>query len=231
MGEILLPFTFNNGVLSSGTVVKDYSTLGDFGGPSQVSFSPDGNRVAVSTWGVPQFGAASDNIDSTIQKPSRIYFYDVTSDASSITLSSAGIFQKTGVSGSIGFSWSSDSEIVFVANFNLADTGTNVLTNGVTVISVTGATGTTTFDTTLFVSGTGDGTNGNEVCWTWLSPDNTRLYTASFATNKITYFKVSKTGALSYDSSYTRILQITDPDTKDIYVTRGGGVPFMFLGP
>ena len=107
----------------------DYGRLGNYGGPSQVGLSPDGSKVAVTTWGVPQFGASGNTVGSSIQEPSRVYFYDVVSTSTVLTLIPAGIFEKVGVSGSIGFSWSSDNNRVYVANFNLANTGTTTLTN------------------------------------------------------------------------------------------------------
>ncbi len=214
-------FTFSDGVLSSIGTVATYDD-GQWGGPATVAFSPNGDKVAVSTWGVAQFGAGI-TTTSAVQGESRVYFYDVTYDPTTpaLTLAAAGIFEQEGISGSIGLSWNPDSDSVFVANFNL-DANTD-LQNGVTVLDANGATGANTFDTVLFSAGIGDGTNGNEVCWTWLSPDGMRLYTASFASNKVTYFNVdTTTQQITFNQSITRILQTNAPDTKDIFIPKNG---------
>lgn len=227
----LVAFQFNNdtGELSAPTPVATYSS-GNWGGPAQVSFSPNGERVAVTTWGVAQFGNGVPN--AAVQRPSRIYFYTVSTNPT-LTLTAAGIFEKPGLSGSIGFNWGNNNDRVFVANFNLATTdtftadGDDSMGNfGATVISATGATGTNTFATIL--SGSDPQTNQtNEVCWTWLS-DN-RLYTSSFGSNVLSYFTISD------DANSTLIPQISyirkDPaigpvlptgDSKDITIVNNG---------
>ncbi len=220
-------FEFNSGVLSSPTIVDTYRSA-TWGGPSQVAFSPNGEKVAVTTWGIAQFnGNGSTNVqltDARIQQPSRVYFYDATTTGGNLVLSKAGIFEKTGLSGSIGFSWGKDSDRVFVANFNLAATGTlttDITTDsGVTVLNANTATGTNTFNTLL--SSSNPSGSSNEVCWTWLSSDNTRLYTASFASNKVSYFSVANdaSSTLTHQQSLVRQgIQVPGGDTKDMWVT------------
>ncbi len=226
----LVVFQFSNGALSNPIQVATY-TSGNWGGPSQASFSPDGTQVAVSTWGVAQFGNGDAN--AAVQRPSRIYFYDVTFGASAITLTSSGIFQKEGLSGSIGLSWGKYSDRVFVANFNLAATDTsgnsdNVVPNyGATVISANGATSTNVFNSVLS-NASPDNNLTNEVCWTWLSDDNTRLYTSNFGSNILSYFSVASdaNSSLTSKADYPRQGINGSPlpagDNKDIFITNNG---------
>lgn len=230
----LVAFEFNTttGVLASPTVVATY-TSPNYGGPSQVGFSPDGKKVAVTTWGVPHFGSTGVNAD--VQRPSRIYFYDATITSGQLSLIRTSIFEKKGVSGSIGFSWHSDSDKIFVANFNVAAVAgaqADFVTNyAVTVVSATGTGAGITFSNVIANSAPqdSDGTTtiGNEVCWTWLSADNSRLYTASFASNRVSYFSVASSGALTHQATYKRngiegVADLPAGDSKDLWLSSNG---------
>ncbi|MCZ6791070.1 MAG: beta-propeller fold lactonase family protein [Candidatus Dadabacteria bacterium] len=204
-------FEFNDGVLSSPRTVVTYES-GDHGGPTQVAFSPDGSKVGVSTWGVAQFGKDV-TTNAEVQGASRLYVYDVSSSANGLELINERYFQQPGISGSIGYSWSPDSNNVFVANFNLALAPKSWETYGITVIS-TGAKPELVGHAEI--PGTDD-----EACWTLLTPDGTNLYAASFAKNKVSFFEVSPTDGLTLKQSLTRT-NVPLADTKDMYITKDG---------
>jgi hypothetical protein len=44
------------------------------GGTSQISFSPDGRKLAVSTWGIPHFLTEDPKLEE--MHPSRVYVYN-----------------------------------------------------------------------------------------------------------------------------------------------------------
>jgi hypothetical protein len=204
-------FKFNDGVLSSPTTVVTYES-GDHGGPTQVAFSPDGTKAAVTTWGLAQFGeGVTTNAD--VQGTSRLYVYDVSGSADNLTLTNGRHFEHRGVSGSIGYSWASDSDGVYIANFNLALTPESYEDYGVTSVS-TGAS--PELLSHAEIPGVDD-----EACWTWLSPDGTRLYAASFAKNKVSYFEVSPDHELTHKQTLVR-RDVPAADTKDMFITSDG---------
>jgi len=205
-------FEFNDGVLSSPRTVVTYES-GEHGGPTQVAFSPGGSKVGVSTWGVAQFGKDV-TTNAEVQGASRFYVYDVSSSVNGLELINERHFQQPGISGSIGYSWSPDSNNVYVANFNLALAPKSWEAYGITVIS-TGATPELVGHAEI--PGTDD-----EACWTLLTADGKRLYAASFAQNKVTLFDVSPTDGLTLKQSLTRT-NVPPADTKDMFITKDGG--------
>jgi hypothetical protein len=113
----LAVFTFNqmNGLLEFKTIGATYMD-GSHGGPTTVEFNSTGTKIAVSTWGVPHF--ATPEPDLTLQKPGRLYIYNFSAG----NLSQTGIYEETGVSGNIGFSWSPNDQYIYLSNFNLHST-------------------------------------------------------------------------------------------------------------
>jgi len=202
---------FNNGVLSTPRIMDTYDS-GNNGGPSQVAFSPDASKVAVSTWGIPQFGEGI-TTNADVQMPSRIYIYDVSETVEGLDLINPRFFEMEGVAGSIGFSWAPMSNYVFVANFNLALVPQSFEDFGVTVLS-TGVN-------PELLNNAEIPSEGDEVCWTLLSPDGTRLYTASFAANIVSFFEVTPPFELDLRQSFTRT-EVPPADTKDMFVTSDG---------
>lgn len=196
-------FTFNTttGTLIFNRVLDTYVRKN--GGPTTVSFSKDGNKLAVSTWGIAHFNTA--NTSETEQRPSRVYVYDFANG----NVSGERYFEESGIAGTIGFSWSkSDNSVIYASNFNLVPTK---LANSVTVLRDGGSAVTK-------VSNLGVTTNNdiNEACWTLLSPTGNRLYVASFATNLISSFDVTASG-ISYVSAERRSGTAPAGDSKDMY--------------
>ncbi|NIT61207.1 MAG: hypothetical protein GWN00_34885, partial [Aliifodinibius sp.] len=65
----------------------------------------------------------------------RIYIYDVSVSEDGLDLINERFFEKEGLAGTIGFSWSSDGEAVFAANANLAQQPESLEDFSVTVVS------------------------------------------------------------------------------------------------
>lgn len=105
--------------------------VGTNGGPTCVSFSPDGSKLAVATWGIAHL---TSGFPGQFQQPARVYVYDFNSTSGNAT--NPRFFEEAGVAGSIGFSWSpvSGRDLLYVSNFNLAE---DKLDYGVTVLEAT----------------------------------------------------------------------------------------------
>lgn len=144
-----------------------------------VVFNGDGSKLAVSTWGVAHFDTP--DADLTLQKPGRLYIYGFSGG----TLSQTGMYEEPGVSGNIGVSWSPNNQYVYMTNFNLHASKED---NGVTVHDGTTAAKVQNF-------GTSD--RNDEACWTWVSFDKRRLFTASFTSNAVSTFDIGGDGRLS----------------------------------
>lgn len=191
-----------------------------YGGPSQVSFSPDGSMAAVTTWGVPNFRAAA---TTTFQAPSRTYLYDVSIEGTSLSLTNERFYQQSGVSGSIGFSWTSNNDTIYVANFNIAE---NVPGYSVTALNTSNTTTVFTSDNLSMASGNASVPgSGVEACWTWLSADNSLLLVPSFTANTVSSF-LTQGDAITHRETLVRRLPAEftgfPADTKDVFVTGNG---------
>ncbi len=223
----------------------DLFNFGDNGGPSQVSFSPDRSKVAATMWGIPFLSSTGvetiDILRSTTVNTFReggVFVWDVevqdSTQGSNLMLIKRRFWFEPGVSGSIGFVWSPDSRYLYVTNFN-------VPINGDRNFSVVSLEDTSSELTPVDQSGTRDNDgamqvrHADEACWAWLEPDGSRLYTASFSGNIVSFFDVTpETGMIDHNSYYPRrdqalpfpiapSLRISEaPDTKDIYVLSNG---------
>jgi len=218
----LVLFSFDNGVLSPTGTVVEY-TDPDWGGPSQVSFSNDGDLLAVTTWGVPHLAAFA---NENVQKSSRTYLYDVAvSTATGLAFNNERYYQQRGVSGSIGFSFSSDGQYIYVANFNI---GTSVEDYSVTALK--------TDDSTVFSSNSSSVATANaavprvgaEACWSWITEDNSLLLIPSFSANSLSTYLVDGAN-LTHKETLDRKNQ-TAADTKDIFITNDSKFAYVLGG-
>ncbi|MEJ7830489.1 MAG: hypothetical protein WKF91_19930 [Segetibacter sp.] len=199
----LYSFNTGNGMLKPEKLLDKY--VRENGGPSTVSFSDDGTKLAVSTWGIAHFSTEKTSLDE--QHPSRVYVYNFSNG----NVSGRRYFEEAGISGTIGFSWAKASNsLLYVSNFNLIPTKRD---NSVTVL--TDNSGTVTKSANYSVS-TASGID--EACWTALNSTGDKLYVASFATNLISTFKASSSG-ISFSSSEARGGIAPAGDSKDIYIT------------
>jgi len=169
----LAVFTFNqsNGLLKFEKIGATY-TDGANGGPTTVEFNSTGTQIAVSTWGVPHFMVMDPSLLKQI--PGRLYIYNFSAGS----LSQTGMYQKTGVSGNIGISWSPNDQYIYMSNFNLHSSVENH--------SLTVHNGTTAAQVQNFATGG----RKDEGCWTWVSLDKSKLYVASFGENVISAFSI-----------------------------------------
>ncbi len=199
----LFSFSKATGLFSAEKLLDTYSRKN--GGPTTVSFSDDGTKLAVSTWGIAHFNTA--NTSTTEQRPSRVYIYDFSGG----NISGKRFFEEEGISGTIGFSWAKGSNSrIFASNFNLVPTKRD---NSLTELTDNGAsinkTGNYSVTSALGI---------NEACWTALNPAGNTLYVASFATNLISSFNVGST-SLIMSGSEARAGIAPAGDSKDIFVT------------
>ena len=199
----LFSFNATTGALTSEKQLDKF--VRENGGPTTVSFSEDGTKLAVSTWGIAHFNTEATSLSE--QHPSRVYVYNFSNG----NVTNRRFFEEAGISGTIGFSWAkSSNNRLFVSNFNLIpdkrDNSVTVLTdNGSSVgkaanYSVTSPTGI------------------NEACWTALNSTGNKLYVASFATNLISTFNVGFPG-LTFNTAVARAGTAPAGDSKDIYIT------------
>lgn len=198
-------FTFNSaaGTLTSMSQLDKYVRAN--GGPSCVSFSTDGTKLAVATWGIAHFDTQSPSLSE--QRPSRVYVYNFSNGA----VSNKRYFEEAGIAGSIGFSWDKNSNSnLYVSNFNLTSAK---LSNSVTALADNGSAvikiGNSSATPALAI---------NEACWTTLNPAGDKLYVASFQTNLASCFTLNVSG-LSYASSEPRGDLAPHGDSKELWIS------------
>lgn len=202
----LFSFDATTGALTSVGQLDSY--VRENGGPATVTFSDDGTKLAVSTWGIAHFSTMSPSLDE--QHPSRVYVYDFDKETGSI--SGERYFEEEGISGSIGLNWAKGSnQTLHVSNFNLIPEKAN---HGLTVFS----------DDGMSVSKVGNYTTGaeeiDEACWTLLSPSGDRVYVASFGGNLITPFELDKDGKVTKTLDFAaRGDNAPAGDSKDMYIS------------
>lgn len=204
----LAVFTFDisTGILKFKSIGATYNS-GIYGGPTTVEFNPDGNKLAVSTWGVPHF--ATPDADLSLQKPGKLIIYNFANG----TLTQTGMFSEVGVSGNIGISWSPNGKYVYMSNFNLHSSKEN---NSLTVHDGTSAAKIQNFAT----AGRND-----EGCWTWVSLNKQKLFVASFGENVVSVFDIGGDSKISQSLNpnfFQRGGGLPVGDTKDMHETPDG---------
>lgn len=122
------------------------------------------------------------------------------------------MYEETGISGNIGFSWSPGGQYIYLSNAALHSSKED---NSITVHDGTTARKVQHFAT----AGRND-----EACGTLISLDYARLYIASFSPNVISVFNIGADGQLDESlmpSYFARGGSIPQFDTKDMYETQG----------
>ncbi|QXQ06135.1 hypothetical protein KX816_18430 [Sphingosinicellaceae bacterium] len=192
------------GIMKFRSIGATYDS-GKYGGPVTVEFNPGGDKLSVVTFGVPDVQA---HPRPKLQVPGRLYIYSFKRG----NLKQTGLYEETGVSGNTGSSWSPNGQYVYVTNANavLQDHDLTVH-DGVTAAKVQ-----------HFATGS-DNDQKDEVCWSLVSLDGKRLYTASTGTNEITVFDIGDDGRLSKSlkNNVFPLNEITGEDAKDMYETPG----------
>ena len=202
----LFKFNTANGSLSPINQLATF--VRDNGGPSQVLFSPDGKKIAVSLWGIAHFGTPDPLL--TEQHPSRVYIYDFNNGVAS----NGRFFQESGIAGTIGIDWApTNNNILYATNFNTTVAKTN---NSLTVLTDGGTNVTKTANFS-----TGTDTDLDEACWTVISPSGDRLYVDSFTGNLITPFQIGGNGATLTKLPFEKRGDFSPAaDSKDMYITK-----------
>lgn len=200
----LFSFNTTTGVLTFERILDTYPRAN--GGPTTVSFSKEGNKLAVSTWGIAHFMTPNTSIAE--QRPSRVYVYDFSNNG---MVSGERYFEEIGIAGTIGFSWSKlENSVIYASNFNLIP---EKRANAVTVLKDNG-----TLVSKISNLGATPGNAIDEACWTLLNPTGNRLYVTSFATNLISSFDITASG-ISFVSAKKRGGVAPAGDSKDMYTT------------
>jgi len=168
-------------------------------GPAQVEFSPKGGILAVT---------------AGFQKDGKIHAYAVQPDGR-LKQGPGSPFVASGVSGTVGFSWTADGQYLLVSNFR---------GSAVTVFSVDGKTGA------IAAKGSPYANKQGAACWTALSPDGNTLYTANFVSNSVSAYAVKLDGTLSLLGSTMAKRQAMGNDTKDLQVSPDGKYLYV-VGP
>lgn len=201
----LFRFDAKNGDLKFEEKLDTY--VRENGGPTCVSFSDDGKKLAVATWGVAHF--ATSNTSLAEQRPSRVYVYDFEKGS----ISGKRYFEEEGIAGSIGFNWAKgNNTTLHVSNFNLISSKRN---SSLTVLRDNGKSVRKVGN-----HNTAGPNDIDEACWTLLNPMGDKLYVASFGANVITAFDVDRNGSIvSTINASQRGDNAPAGDTKDMYIT------------
>lgn len=148
------------------------------GGTSEISFSPDGRKLAVTTWGIPHFLTSDPKLKE--MHPSRVYMYDFSNGV----VSHRRYFEEAGIAGSVGFEWGPHANKLYVTNFSIinakGDNGLTVLQDGHDRLT----------KVANFPTGKTHPKDIDEACWSVLSPSKNMLYVISYVTNVITPFRL-----------------------------------------
>ncbi|MGB0893058.1 MAG: hypothetical protein ACPGUD_01515 [Parashewanella sp.] len=216
----LFKFNQTSGVLTPIKQLDFYTAK--LNGPAQVAFSPNGKKLAVTTLGIGNVGyPAKENLST----PAHTFLYDIQADEKNFSVQNRRYFANKGILASIGFSWSSDSRYLYVSNALLSSrwVSNNADSANASLISLDTNDSDNVFNSDIaqesLPSGTGviSSTTRPAACWTWLSPDNKRLYSVDFNTNKVINFGVNG-NLLESNQTITR-KHATEGDSKDIYIT------------
>ena len=203
-------FRFNTADGNLTTVAKLDTYVRENGGPTCVTFSEDGTKLAVATWGITHFGTVSPSLAE--QHRSRVYFYDFNNGA----ISNKRFFAEEGIAGTIGLDWApGKNNLLYATNFNVTVAKTN---NSLTVLADNGSSVTKKTNFT-----TGEENDLDEACWTAINPSKTRLYVASFTGNVITPFTLDGSGTVTGKLPFEKRGDFAPPgDSKEEYITSDG---------
>ncbi|RLV58750.1 hypothetical protein D5018_15745 [Parashewanella curva] len=218
----LYRFDPQTGVLTPQRRLATYSARQN--GPAQVSFSPNNQKVAVTTLGIANAGYPASEQLST---PAHTFLYDVEVQNNQFSLQNSRYFANDGILASIGFSWSSDSRYVYVSNALLTgkfinDIDSNLRDNEAALISLDTTNSNDLFDSSPNMNSVPSGTGSiitetrPAACWTWLTPNN-HLYAVGFNSNQVVKFNVEG-NLLTRDQIVNRKAE-KEGDSKDIYIT------------
>src|SRR5262249_20738731 len=123
--------------------------------------------------------------------------------------------RESGLSGTVGFSWTADGRRIMVSNFR---------GSAIRVFSIDPKTAG------LTLVGMPYSNNQRAMCWTALGPDNKTLYASNYVTNNVSVFSIAADGTLALigNSAPKRFSSV--PDSKELQISPDG--KFLYLvGP
>lgn len=161
-------------------------------GPAQIEFCPTGDMVAVSSGFQKEDG-------------SRIHAFKVMGDGR-LMAGPGSPATPMGASGTVGFSWNTKGDRLFVSNFR----GSAMIT-----FAVDHQTGG------IQQMGQPVGDDQTAACWTAITRDGKTLYVANFVSNSVSVYDVQMNGKLTLLGSVPR-RGTSGKDTKDIEVSPDG---------
>jgi len=211
-GRNLQLFRFENGRLNHVRELVAFTPR--HGGPSQVTFSPDGRSIVTTLWGIPNILYPA---DPTLLTPSRtmLWSFDSTVGESSVER----YFEHPGISGSVGFGWRPDSRFVYVSSFSLDASAADA---SVVALDTQSSDAVFTSDGNSVWSGAGaiPVSERPAACWLWVNEAGDRVYTIAFRTNTVSTFETDGPGL---DHLQTLARQGIDVgDSKDLFISADG---------
>ena len=210
-------FTLNNGVLTYRDQLIAFAA--NLGGISQVAFSPDGSKLAVTLLGIPHLAFPADPAN---YQPGRTYLWDF--DAASGAVSQERYFEHPGITGSIGFGWNPDSRFLYVSSAAL-DAGA-LEANVVALDSDnTGTVFTSDGNSQWSGSGAVPTTVRPAACWVWVNEAADRLYTVGFLTNTVSTFETAGSEIEHLQTVYRNDISIED--AKDLVISADGKYAYV----
>src|SRR5262249_32519783 len=138
-------------------------------GPAQVEFSPAGGVLAVTAG----FQSAGSVHSFAVQGNGRLK----EGPGSPFRTS-----RESGLSGTVGVSWTADGRRIMVSNFR---------GSAIRVFSIDPKTAG------LTLVGMPYSNNQRAMCWTALGPDNKTLYASNYVTNNVSVFSIAADGTLA----------------------------------
>ena len=221
-------FKFNNGLLTPVKKLADYDAR--VSGPAQVAFSHDGSKLAVTTLGI---GHISQISNASLQTPGHTYIYDVHANGDNFNINNARWFGNMNISVSVGFSWSSNDDYIYVSNAILAKGYSDYSLMSLEVANT--ETVFTSDDNSTPSGGAGisitldsQANDRPAACWTWLMPNDDYLFGVAFRTNRVPSYQVN--GALLSRIQEVKRKDINVHDSKDIYVSGNGKTVYVLGG-
>jgi 6-phosphogluconolactonase (cycloisomerase 2 family) len=173
-------------------------------GPAQVEFNRAGTVLAV-TAGFQNDGSVR---SFAVQSNGRLK----EGSGSPFTASRA-----SGLSGTVGFSWTADGRRIMVTNFR---------GSAIRVFSVDPKTAALTLEGAPYPN------NQRAMCWAVLGPDGKTLYASNYVTNNVSVFSITAEDTLDLlgNSAPKRFSSSSVPDSKELQVSPDG--KFLYLiGP
>jgi 6-phosphogluconolactonase (cycloisomerase 2 family) len=173
-------------------------------GPAQVEFNPPGTVLAVTA------GFQSDGSVRTfaVQRDGLLK----EGPGSPFKASRA-----SGLSGTVGFSWTADGRQIMVTNFR---------GSAIRVFAVEPKSGA------LTPQGEPYPNHQRAMCWAVLAPDGKTLYVSNYVTNNVSVFSIAADGMLALigNGAPKRLSSSSVPDSKELQVS-GDGKFLYLIGP